>query len=167
MGVTKNNNIWLSEGICNYFGESLGFNDLIASSYIQILTMAKQGYFDGNAQYTLYKRIYEDYTARGGKMDSVDTFDFRLFTDVQARIELDTNTYKTLGDAYKIVEQTDWNAVANELSYEQATSLVHYLVDRYGIEKVLDAYHSQDIAAAFGKGYEELKADWLAYLHNK
>ena len=165
MGITKNNNIWLSEGICNYWGSSLGFNDLIASSYIQILTMAKQGYFDGNAQYVLYKRIYEDYISGGGKMDSVDTFDFRLWTDVQARVELDTNTYKTLGDAYKIVEQTDCNAVGNELSYLQATSLVHYLVDIYGIETVLDAYHSQNIETAFGKGYEDLKADWFAYLY--
>ena len=165
MGVTKNNNIWLSEGICNYFGAALGFNDLIASSNIQILTMAKQGYFDGNTQYIIYKRIYEDYTARGGKMDSVDTFDFCLWTDVQARAELDTNTYKTLGDAYKIVEQTDCNAIGNELSYIQATSLVFYLVDTYGIETVLDAYHSQDIETAFGKGYEDLKADWLACLY--
>ena len=165
MGVTKNNNIWLSEGICNYFGAALGFNDLIASSNIQILTMAKQGYFDGNAQYIIYKRIYEDYTARGGKMDSVDIFDFCLWTDVQARAELDTNTYKTLGDAYKIVEQTDCNAIGNELSYIQATSLVFYLVNTYGIETVLDAYHSQEIETAFGKGYEDLKADWLACLY--
>ena len=165
MGVTKNNNIWLSEGICNYFGASLGFNDLLAASYIQILTMAKQGYFDGNAQYILYKRIYEDYTSRGGKMDSVDTFDFRLWTDVQARAELDTNSYKTLGDAYKIVEQTDCNAVGNELSYLQSTSLVLYLADTYGIEKVLEAYRSQDIETAFDKDYEELKADWLACLY--
>ena len=171
MGVTKNNNIWLSEGLCNYFGKSLGFNDQIAASYIQLLTMAKQGYFDeqanaGNAQYVLYKRVYEDYVARGGKMDSVDTFDFRLYTDVNAKVELDANTYKTLGYAYKLVNKTDCTAVGSELSYEQATSLVLYLVDTYGIEKVLDAYHSQDVVATFGKGYEELKSDWLAYLYN-
>lgn len=171
IGITKNDNIWLSEGLCNYFGKSLGFNDQIAASYIQLLTMAKQGYFDeqanaGNAQYVLYKRVYEDYAARGGKMDSADNFDFRLYTDVNAKVELDANTYKTLGYAYKIVNKTDCNAVGSELSYEQATSLVLYLVDNYGIEKVLDAYRSQDIAAAFGKDYEELKADWLAYLNN-
>lgn len=171
MGVTKGDNIWLSEGLCNYFGKSLGFNDQIAASYIQLLTMAKQGYFDeqanaGNVQYVLYKSVYENYTAQGGKMDSVDTFDFRLYTDINAKVELDANTYKTLGYAYKIVNKTDCNAVGSELSYEQATSLVLYLVDTYGIEKVLDAYHSQDIVAAFGKGYEELKSDWLAYLYN-
>ena len=171
MGITKNDNIWLSEGICNYFGKQLGFNDQIAASYMQLLTMAKQGYFDeqanaGNAQYVLYKRVYEDYVARGGKMDSAGGFDFRLYTDVNAKVELDANTYKTLGYVYKIVNKTDCNAVGSELSYEQATSFVLYLVDNYGIEKVLDAYHSQDIVAAFGKGYEELKADWLVYLNN-
>lgn len=171
MGVTKNDNIWLSEGICNYFGKQLGFNDLIAASYMQLLTMAKQGYFDeqanaGNTQYALYKKVYEDYTVQGGKMDSIDTFDFRLYTDVNAKAELDTETYKSLGYVYKLISKTDCNAIGNELSYEQATSLVLYLVDAYGIENVLNAYHSQDIAGTFGKGYEELKSDWLAHLYN-
>ena len=51
--------------------------------------------------------------------------------------------------AYKLVNKTDRNAVDSELSYEQATSLVLYLGDSYGIEKVLDAYHSQAIAETF------------------
>ncbi|MBO4327120.1 MAG: hypothetical protein J5950_07600 [Clostridia bacterium] len=171
MGITKGDNIWLSEGICEYFGKSLGFNDQIAAADIQILTMIKQGYYDeqanaGNAQYVLYKRIYEDYTARGGKMDFADAFDFRLYTDIIAKAELDADIYETLGYSYKLINKTDCNAVGSELSYKQATSLVLYLVDTYGIETVLSAYHSQDIAAAFGKDYEELKSDWLAYLYS-
>ena len=171
MGVTKKDNIWLSEGLCNYFGKSLGFNDQIAASYIQLLTMTKQGYFDeqanaGNAQYVLYKSVYENYTAQGGKMDSVDTFDFRLYTDVNAKVELETDFYNTISDTYKLVNGKDYDGVGAELSYNHATSLVLYLVDTYGIEEVLDAYHSQDIVATFGKGYEELKADWLTYLYN-
>ncbi len=35
----------------------------------------------------------------------------------------------------------------------------------YGIEKVQNGYQSQDIAATFGKSYEELKSDWLVYLY--
>ena len=171
MGVTKKDNIWLSEGLCNYFGKSLGFNDQIAASYIQLLTMTKQGYFDeqanaGNAQYVLYKSVYENYTAQGGKMDSVDTFDFRLYTDVNAKVELETDFYNTISNTYKLVNGKDYDGVGAELSYNHATSLVLYLVDTYGIEEVLDAYHSQDIVATFGKGYEELKADWLTYLYN-
>ena len=171
MGVTKNDNIWLSEGLCNYFGRSLGFNDQIAASYIQLLTMAKQGYFDeqanaGNAQYVLYKSVYENYTAQGGKMDSVDTFNFRLYTDVNAKVELETDFYNTISDTYKLVNGKDYDGVGAELSYNQSASLVLYLVDAYGIEKVLDAYHSQNIIATLGKDYEELKSDWLAYLYN-
>ena len=171
MGVTKKDNIWLSEGLCNYFGKSLGFNDQIAASYIQLLTMTKQGYFDeqanaGNAQYVLYKSVYENYTAQGGKMDSVDTFDFRLYTDVNAKVELETDFYNTISNTYKLVNGKDYDGVGAEFSYNHATSLVLYLVDTYGIEEVLDAYHSQDIVATFGKGYEELKADWLTYLYN-
>ncbi len=171
MGVTKKDNIWLSEGICNYFGKQLGFNDQIAASYMQLLTMAKQGYFDeqanaGNAQYVLYKSVYENYTAQGGKMDSVDTFDFRLYTDVNAKVELETDFYNTISDTYKLVNGKNYDGVGAELSYNHATSLVLYLVDTYGIEEVLDAYHSQDIVATFGKGYEELKSAWLAYLYN-
>lgn len=171
MGITNDDNIWLSEGLCNYFGKSLGFNHQIAASYIQLLTMAKQGYFDeqanaGNKQYALYKKVYEDYIGCDGKMDSVDTFDFRLYTDVNAKAELDSETYKSLGETYKIINKTDCNAVGKELSYEQATSLIFYLVDTYGIEKVLEAYHTQDIKAVFGKEYEGLKADWLVYLYN-
>lgn len=171
VGINKNDNIWLSEGLCNYFGKCLGFNDQIAASNIQILTMAKQGYFDekadaGNLQYVLYKRVYEDYTAGGGKLDSVDTFDFRLYIDVAARAELDTEAYQTLGYAYKLVNNAECRAIGKELSYDQATSLVLYLVDTYGIEKVLTAYHTQDIESVLGKGYEALKTDWLAYLYN-
>jgi len=171
MGITKNDNIWLSEGICNYFGKALGFNDQIAAANIQILKMAQQGYFDeqanaGNAQYILYKNIYENYNSRGGKIDSVDTFDFRLYADVISKIELDTNTYKTLGDAQKSGSNENFSAIGDDISYDQATSLIFYLVDSYGIEKVLDAYHSQDIVSVFKKDYIELKADWLAYLYN-
>ena len=171
MGVTKNENIWLSEGICNYFGKALGFNDQIAASYIQILTMAKQGYFDeranaGDKSAVLYKEVYKAYTDRGGKIDSVDAFDLRLYTDVAAKVELDSGLYTTLGEAYKIVNKEDCEALGDEISYEQATSLILYLADSYGIEKVLEAYQTQNIETVFGKDYEGLKADWLAYINN-
>ncbi len=170
MGITQNDNIWLSEGLCNYFGNSLGFNEQIAASYIQILTMAKNGYFDaqasaGNKQYLLYKKVYEDYTARGGSLDLAATFDLRLYTDVSAKAELELNAYKTLGDAYQIANNKVCNSIGAELSYEQATSLVAYLADTYGMEKVLEAYQTQNPESVFGKGYEGLKAEWLLYLN--
>ena len=55
-------------------------------------------------------------------------------------------------------------SVGEELSYDQTTSLMMYLVDNYGIEKLLEAYKSQNVSMIFGKDYEALKAEWLDYL---
>ncbi len=169
MGIRTYDNIWLSEGICNYFGKALGFNDQIALSYIQILSMAKLGYFDeranaGDKHALLCKSVYEKYTERGGKIDSVDSFDLRLYYDIAARLELETGNYVTLGQAYKMANKKECNSVGEELSYDQTTSLMMYLVDNYGLEKLLQAYETQDVIDPFGKNYEALKAEWLDYL---
>ena len=170
IGNIVNENIWLSEGICNYFGRTLGFNDQIAISYIQTLTMIEQGYFDegaaaGDTQAMLYKEIAENYVCGGGKLDSVNTFNFRLYADVTAKAELELGAYQTLGDAYRIVNKAECTSVGHDLSYEQTSSLILYLVDTYGLNKVLEAYHTQDIESVFGKDYESLKVDWLMYLY--
>ena len=169
MGIVTYDNIWLSEGLCNYFGKALGFNDQIVLSYIQILTMAKLGYFDerakaGEEYAKLCISIYEEFVKHGGKLDSVDAFDLRLYYDVAARIELESGNYVTLGEAYSSVNKKECNAVGEELSYDQTTSLIMYLVDNYGIEKLLEAYKTQDVSVTFGKDYEALKAEWLEYL---
>ena len=171
LGIRGSDNLWLSEGLCNYFGKTLGFNEQIAASYIQIMNVAKQGYFDeyaaaGDKSAIICKNVYEGYIALGGKIDLASTFDLPLYTDLYAKAELETDFYNTIGDTYKLINGKDYDGVGAELSYNQATSLVLYLVDTYGIEEVLDAYHSQDIAATFGKDYEELKVDWLTYLYS-
>ena len=48
----------------------------------------------------------------------------------------------------------------------QAASLINYLADTYGFDKVIDAYRTQDITVSLGKPYDELKADWLEYLND-
>lgn len=169
MGITKKDNIWLSEGICNYFGKMLGFNDQIAALYIQMMTMVKQGYFDelaadGDQGALMNKEIYEQYTANGGKLDNVDSFDLRLYFDINAKLEYNTYKNVSLGEANKIAFKKEFVGVGAELTYSQATSLTAYLADVYGIEKVLEAYHTQDIEKSFGKTYEALKTEWLDYL---
>jgi len=171
LGIRDSGNLWLSEGLCDYFGKALGFNEQIAASYIQIMNVAKQGYFDeyaaaGDKSAIICKNVYEDYIALGGKFDLVGTFDLPLYTDLYAKAELETDFYNTIGNTYKLVNGKNYDGVGVELSYNQAASLVLYLVDTYGIEEVLSAYHSKDIMATFGKGYEELKSDWLEYLYN-
>ncbi|MBQ8440250.1 MAG: hypothetical protein IJX19_06305 [Clostridia bacterium] len=171
IGTANTDHIWLSEGICNYFGKVLGFNDQLAASYIQILTMTQQGKFDelasaGNQSAIIYKKIHEKYTNRGGRFDSIDTFDLGLYIDIGAKIELElgSSSYSTLGSTYEALNKKECTSVGAELSYAQATSMIGYLADTYGINKVLEAYRTQKIDIVFGKTYEELKALWLEHL---
>lgn len=169
MGITDDSHIWMSEGICTYFGKMLGFHDQVASYYIQMMLMAKQGYFDerasaGDQTARMQKQIYEEYTACGGKMDHVDHFDYRLFFDIQARLEQESGSTATLGAVYKALNKKTFTGTGGELTYSQSGSLTAYLADIYGIEKVMEAYRTQDVPGVFGKSYEELKTDWQAYL---
>jgi len=169
MGIREKEHIWLSEGICNYLGKALGFNDQIAAGHIQILTMAQSGYFDaraneGDEAAMMHKMIFEQYTARGGRLDHVDHFDLRLYSDIVASLEFDTFQATTIGEMYELVNKKEYPFVGSELTYNQSTSLITYLADTYGIDKVFAAYHTQDIEGSLGKLYEELKAEWLEYL---
>ncbi|HNS52222.1 MAG TPA: hypothetical protein PKO09_13695 [Anaerolineae bacterium] len=61
----------------------------------------------------------------------------------------------------------------HEISYLEAGSFVKYLAERYGLDKLKDLYgeatgqaeHDEALVSRlYGKGYESLEADWLAYL---
>lgn len=170
IGLTERRNVWLSEGLCNYFGKQLGFNRLINSGYLTTMAMTGAGFYAGQAaagdQTAIRsKAIYDTYVSRGGKVTSSKDFDMKLYIDACAKVELDFGGYKTMGDSWKEANQSTLNSVGAELTYDQATSMVHYLVDTYGIDTVLNAYRTQDMTAAFGKDYEALKAEWLEYLY--
>ncbi len=169
MGISTDDNIWLSEGICNYFGQLMGFHEQIASSYIQILMMAEAGYYDkrvsaGDLSAIKIKKLYETYTNYGGTLSSITDFNFRLYADAAAKIQFEYGDDNTLGSVHASVNNKECTSVGAELTYDQTSSLILYLIDAYGIEAILDAYETQDVKSALGKSYDELKADWLSYL---
>ena len=170
IGLTERRNVWLSEGLCNYFGKQLGFDSLVNSSHLTTMAMIGAGFYDeqaaaGDPTALRYKAMYDTYVSRGGKVTSSQDFDMKLYIDACAKSELEFGEYKSMGDSWKEVNQSVLNSVGAELSYDQATSMIHYLADTYGIDTVLDAYRTQDMTAAFGKDYEALKAEWLEYLY--
>ena len=171
MGIGNGSgDIWLYEGICEYFGKSLGFDKQVVSGYIQVMTMAKQGYFDervsnGDKAAMINKYIYENYTAKGGKFDSLENFDLRLYADISAKSEFEIGGYQTLGDVYEIVNKKECDLIGKELSYNQSASLVLWLVDSYGIESVMEAYKNGNANDVFGKSYDELIKLWRNYIN--
>jgi hypothetical protein len=61
----------------------------------------------------------------------------------------------------------------HEISYLESGSFVHYLVGRYGLERLKALYgqatkdteHDEELVQSlYGKGYAELEAEWLDYL---
>ena len=171
MGIHLKNHIWLSEGICGYLGDFLGFDPRTATSRIQTMNMVGQGYLDeqiasGNQSAILFKAIYDEYIARGGSLESPEAFDSKLFLEVNVKVEIDAGgVLTTLGQAWADLNHTACTAVGAELSYGQAASLVSYLADTYGLDRVLEAYHTDDVVSALGKDYESLKSEWLEYLY--
>lgn len=163
--------LWLSEGLCNYFGKLLGFNRQYAAANIQILSAIAAGAYEdqaqnGDATAVFYTRLYHAYTEAGGKVSTVDEPDLILLNDLWAVLERSVTGYPfvTIGKAYEMLDGKAYNAAGMELTYAEATSLVCYLVETYGLDTVINAYETQDIQGTFGKSYEELVSLWMESL---
>ena len=169
MGIRGGSQMWLAEGLCDYFGKMMGFNDQITSAYVQSLMLTDLGYYDaaaesGNDSARFNQALLAHFKERGGQYTTIVDFDLRLRFDCTALTEMELGMYSTLGDAWEAINQKESTHVGGELSYAQAASFVAYLIDTHGLETVLKAQATQNIPSAFGKEYESLKAEWLAYL---
>lgn len=172
MGIRHGEELWLSEGICEYFGKIMGFNPQFAAAEIQIMQMTEKGYFDeraqaGDTEAVRCKRIREVFTSLGGSYDSLEAFDLRLYFDAIALAEIELGVYDSFDETYEKINGGEYNTVGGELSYRQSASLVAYLMDVYGMDKVAQAYRNGDTKGAFGKSYDELKEAWTQYLKQK
>lgn len=175
MGIMALPHLWLREGICTYIGQTLFETQWNSARIFEPVALAAQGYYDaaaasGDALAVMRKTIAQKYLAAGGVLeltaDGLSKFDFRLYYDLVALYELETKQYETLYDVFIAINPTHSGQeyIGQDLSYAQAGSMVAYLVEDYGLENVLKAHETQDLKETFGKDYEALKADWLAYL---
>jgi len=168
MGIYDLSNIWLGEGICDYFGKILCFNDQATSSVMQIMRNAAAGAYDereaaGDIAAAYWKKAYSRYTSEGGLLTNLSSFDMRLYTDCLAALDGEGVYFETIGEVYEKINGR-YEGTGGELTYNQAASFVAYLADAYGIKEVMRAYRTQDIEEVFGKNYEELKKEWILYL---
>ena len=169
MGIKSKENLWLSEGICEYFGKALGFQQQTDAAYIQILSMAGKGAYNelaqnGNKSALRYIKTAEIYKNKGGKYDSLESFDPLLFMDSFAKAEMELNFYSTIQEAYTVGGNDQTKYIGGDMSYSQAGSLVAHLINTYGLEKVFSAYETQDIIGCFEKDQNTLKNEWISTL---
>ncbi len=169
MGLSSHSNIWLGEGISDYFGKILCFSAQSVSSVMQIMRMTAAGSYDereaaGDITGIYAKKVYSRYLSNGGLLTDLASFDMRLYTDCLAALDFEGDYSTTIGEIYTKINGK-YEGAGGELTYNQAASLTAYLADTYGIKEVMRAYHTQNIEEVFGKPYEALKEDWLLTLN--
>ncbi len=108
------------------------------------------------------------YLAQGGRMDSEEAIDPRLFMDAVAFATMYRDGYAgsrgvPIGEKYSQIQPGRQDGL--ELNYTQAASFVGWLIDTYTIDRVLDVYvNGAEDRLLDGKTYKDLKSEWLASL---
>ena len=150
-------NTWLAVGLGEYIGKSLGFNDYADSQYYAQIKYALDGLLDGytDAHSAYYRELAPYYEAIAGNPQSLEKFSTKVYVDAVAAHSLEANNYKPLSALYHV------SGEGSELTIWQAGSFVGYLVERYSVEKVLEAYaEPARFAEIFGESYDELNGQW-------
>jgi len=150
---------WYSEGLCDYFGFIIAENTVYKES---MLTRMKGLYTISNDD---IPEVVYNYVNNGGSLESLGTFDVRLFYDTIAYADYNMNfeDLTTIADYYSYIETDDPN---HYLTYEQAASLIAYLVDEYSLDDVFLFYLQDGDYSIFGRSPEEIQSDWISYLES-
>jgi hypothetical protein len=179
----SNNQVWLSVGFAEYLGKLLPiypqtakrcvFEDLSGQIHgsDSVAPGTSYCYFLDPEQLEAAKQWY---LAQGGRMETEEVVDPRLFTDAVAfaTIYRDANGQRTVPMGIKFkARNPDFNPEGQEgleLSYTSAASFVAWMCDKYSLDLVLDVYvnHAEN-GLLDGKSYSELKSEWIADLRAK
>lgn len=179
----SNNQVWLSVGFAEYLGKLLPiypqtaqrciFEDLSGQIHgsDSVAPGTSYCYFLDPEQLEAAKQWY---LAQGGRMETEEVVDPRLFTDAVAfaTIYRDANGQRTVPMGVKFkARNPDFNPEGQEgleLSYTSAASFVAWMCDKYSLDQVLAVYvnHAEN-GLLDGKSYSELKSEWIADLRAK
>ena len=182
--LNKENTLWLSEGFADYLGTLLTIYPQTTKRCVYEELTGPLNTVDSGVPGTSYWYFLDPeqfaaakawYIAQGGRMDSEDSVDPRLYADAVSFATIYRNTHFgtrgiTIGEKYDLLVPGFHNEGQDgvELSYTQAAAFVGWLCDTYTIDRVLDVYvnHTED-GLLDGKTYSELKAAWQATLLQK
>ena len=160
------NALWLSEGMADYLGKGLGFDDLVDQTHYLTLFAVEQGMYDsliaaGEPNALRYREIHRLYTERGGTFAAPEEMDNLLYIDVFAAAEFAMPHAETIGSVYEQLNGKPYEGQGGELTYKQAASFTRYLIGRYGMETVLSVLADSDrMEELFGASYDELCGAW-------
>ena len=163
-------NRMLCEGLAEYFASASGLNILSTNTYATTCMNAEGGYYSsyaaaGNTTAQRLTAAWETYSAAGGKYDSLENFDDKLYAHFTALYSRDFGSFSTVHDS-----AVDVTGIllppfdGSELTYAESCSFVTWLIDSYDLKTVLDAWQKDDFSGSFGKDYPTLKSEWQTFL---
>lgn len=146
-----------TEGLCDYLGYIVADNHYYKNYIYNAFDLPEND---------IYRSLY---LGMGGTLDSVDVFDMRIYIDLQVLNQLNDPSLiegRMIGQVYMLPQPYSWGY---ELSYAQAHSLIQYITAEYSFADALSLLTISDseYVRVFGKPYEELKADWVAWLQQR
>ena len=146
---------WAEEGLCEYLG--------------RIVADDQYGKAD------LYNAIVENdynkqlFLAAGAMLASLGEFDVRIAYDIMALNQYNNPSPVAAGTIGRVNGKRLPYEGGDELTFYQAQSLMHFLVDNYSFADAFALLSGRtfDYNGIFGKSYEELKQDWLDWMMDR
>lgn len=163
-------NRMLGEGLAEYFTAVSGFSIMDTNANVTACIIAANGDFDsyaasGHESEKRYIALWKAYDAAGGKYDTIEGFDNKLYAHISAAYDRDFGYPDSILQAlYRIGIDNPENFEGSELTYAESCSFVTWLIDNYDLKTVLDAWQKDDFSGSFGKDYPTLKSEWQAFL---
>lgn len=174
--IFGNDNLVLGEGFAEYLGKYLQIGEQPIKTLIWEDFNGRESSPGISYWYCLDEEqlsaAIDWYWMHGGSLESEDSIDSRLFLDAIAFVTMYRDAHGgplgiSMGEKYERLNiSRDISKMDGmELSYTQAASYAAWLSDTYTLDAVLDYFVNKSADTALeGKGYAELKLDWLAYL---
>ena len=166
-GITLTTPAWLGEGAANYLDTV--YSEAFIESHKRNFSM-----FEDYHPTTIQEQNLLDIELKIYQENNIDINNIESIKDDKEKRILVNN----VGVLIQAIQNrgTELNTYfmheGNNLSYDENRSFVNYLVEEYGLEKILYLYvadfsqlnNEKTYEKAFGKSFEELKADWIDYL---
>lgn len=164
MDKNRVNGAWLAEGLAEFLcrEKSKVKSDIDYRMYYSFKGTDATGELKAFVEEVKIK-----YKSLGGSFNSFEEFEFNLLEQSIAYVTLAKPEYKqTIEFPYATTSVKDMrylstNDVGNNLTYPESYLLVKYLINKYGLEKVLLCCFDFNLERAFGKTYEDIYSDFV------
>lgn len=160
---------WLAEGVAEFFSREI--SDIKADIDYRMYNSFSMADVSGDLK-SFVQDVKVKYESFGGDFSGIDTFKFYLLEQSIAYVTLTKPEYKQkIKFPYATTRVKDMKYLSssdkgNELTYPESYLFVRYLINKYGIDKVLSCCFDYDLMQTFGATYEKIYSDFVKAIND-